>query len=192
MHGNNFKLLIISFFTLILSGFLLWQGFNPQLTELEPKTEDKILGKSVSPEQVQGKEIARVTRVIDGDTIEINIRGETKKLRYIGVNTPETVDPRRPDECFGEEASKENKRLVEGKDIILEKDISETDQFNRLLRYIYLPLSDGSLLFINDYLVRQGFANASTFPPDVKYYQQFLEAQQEARDNNRGLWGKCQ
>lgn len=192
MHGNNFKLLIISFFTLILSGFLLWQGFNPQLTELEPKTEDKILGKSFSPEQVQGKEIARVTRVIDGDTIEINIRGETKKLRYIGVNTPETVDPRRPDECFGEEASKENKRLVEGKDIILEKDISETDQFNRLLRYIYLPLSDGSLLFINDYLVRQGFANASTFPPDVKYYQQFLEAQQEARDNNRGLWGKCQ
>ncbi|HSP54769.1 MAG TPA: thermonuclease family protein, partial [Dehalococcoidia bacterium] len=73
--------------------------------------------------------MATVTRVVDGDTIEVEINGETRKLRYIGINTPETVDPRRPVECFGHEASDYNRRLVEGKTVGLEKDISETDQF---------------------------------------------------------------
>lgn len=134
---------------------------------------------------------AKVTRVIDGDTIEVEIDKRNFKVRYIGVDTPETVDPRRPVACFGKEASLENKQLVEGKKVYLEKDISETDKYDRLLRYIYLPQDSGSLLFINDYLVRQGFAKVVTFPPDVKYSQQFIEAEREARENNRGLWQKC-
>jgi micrococcal nuclease len=125
-----------------------------------------------------------VTRVIDGDTIEIE---GGKKVRYLGIDTPETVDPRKPVQCFGIEASNENKKLVLGKRVKLEKDISETDKYGRLLRYVYVDD-----IFVNDYLVRNGYAYAVTFPPDVKYQQQFLEAQKEARENKRGLWSACQ
>ncbi|MGC8944459.1 MAG: thermonuclease family protein [Minisyncoccia bacterium] len=124
-----------------------------------------------------------VTRVIDGDTIEIE---NGKKVRYIGIDAPETVDPRKPVQCFGIEAYKKNKELVEGKRVRLEKDVSETDKYGRLLRYVYVDK-----IFVNEYLVREGYAYVSTFPPDVKYQDLFLQAQREARENNRGLWSAC-
>jgi len=124
-----------------------------------------------------------VTRVIDGDTIEIE---GGNKVRYIGIDTPETVHPSKPVECFGIEASNKNKELVEGKKVKLEKDISETDRYGRLLRYVWI-----GDIFVNDYLVRQGYAYASTYPPDIKYSNQFVQAQQEAKENNRGLWAGC-
>ena len=132
----------------------------------------------------QQKQKVKVIRIIDGDTIEIegNI-----KIRYIGVNTPELHDPKKPIECFGQAASDENKKLVEGKEITIQKDVSETDKYKRLLRYVWV-----GDIFVNDYLVRQGFAQVATYPPDVKYVTQFLEAQTEARENNRGLWKDCQ
>ena len=126
--------------------------------------------------------------MIDGDTIELSTG---QKVRYVGMDTPETVDPRRPVGCFGKEASSENKKLVEGKEVILEKDVSETDKYSRLLRYVYLPLPDGNLLFVNDYLVRAGFAKVYTYPPDVKFNEQFLQAEREARTQNRGMWAAC-
>jgi len=129
---------------------------------------------------------ARVTRVIDGDTIEVNLAGITYKVRYIGIDTPETVHPSEPVECFGKEASDKNAELVEGKIVRLEKDVSETDKYGRLLRYVWV-----GDIFVNDYLVRQGYAYASTYPPDVKYVGQFAEAQREAEENNRGLWAIC-
>ncbi len=137
------------------------------------------------------KQKVRVVRVIDGDTIEIegNI-----KLRYIGINTPELHDPKKPVECFGQVASDENKKLVEGKEIFIQRDISETDKYKRLLRYVWVgdpSASSGQVIFVNDYLVRQGFAQVSTFPPDVKYATQFLAAQKEAQENGRGLWKDC-
>lgn len=126
---------------------------------------------------------AIVKRVIDGDTIELE-NGE--KIRYIGINTPETVDPRRKVQCFGWQAKEENKKLVEGKEIIATRDVSDKDKYGRLLRYVYI-----GDVFINDYLVRNGFASISTFPPDVKYAEQFKQAEEEARINNRGLWKNC-
>ena len=137
------------------------------------------------------KQRVKVVRIIDGDTIEIE---GNVKVRYIGVNTPELHDPKKPVECFGQAAADKNKRLVEGKEIFIQKDVSETDKYKRLLRYVWVEdpsTSSGQVIFINDYLVRQGFAQVSTFPPDVKYQQQFLEAQEEAKVNNRGLWNKC-
>jgi micrococcal nuclease len=125
----------------------------------------------------------KVTRVIDGDTIEIE-GGE--KVRYLGIDTPETVDPRKPVQCFGVEASKKNKELVEGKSVRLEKDISERDKYSRLLRYVW---ADGTL--INLELVKQGFARSYSYPPDVKYQEEFLAAEKEAREAGRGLWGAC-
>ncbi|MCL5675658.1 MAG: thermonuclease family protein [Patescibacteria group bacterium] len=124
-----------------------------------------------------------VSRVIDGDTIELS-SGE--KVRYIGMDTPETVDPRKPIQCFGKEASLENKKLVEGKTVTLTKDVSDKDKYGRLLRYVYV-----GKIFVNDYLVRYGFAHVATFPPDVIFAEQFKQAEQEARINNRGLWKNC-
>jgi len=128
-------------------------------------------------------ETVKVTRVIDGDTIEIE-GGE--RVRYIGIDTPETVDPRTTVQCYGKEASNKNKELVEGKEVRLEKDVSETDKYDRLLRYIWI----GDTL-INEVLVKEGFAYSSSYPPDVKYQDRFIAAQKEARNNNRGLWGTC-
>jgi micrococcal nuclease len=129
-------------------------------------------------------EQAQVTRVVDGDTIDVVIAGATYRVRYIGVDTPETVDPRRPVGCYGREASERNRQLVEGKTVGLEKDVSETDKYERLLRYVWV---DGEM--VNAILVREGYAMASTYPPDVKYQELFLSLQGEARDAGLGLWG---
>lgn len=133
---------------------------------------------------------ATVSRVIDGDTIELET-GE--KVRYIGVDTPETKHPNKPVQCFGREAAQKNKELVEGKEILLEKDVSETDRYGRLLRYIYLPNPEATdeAIFVNELLIEQGFAQVITYPPDVKYHQLLLQAQQQAQSENKGLWGNC-
>jgi len=126
----------------------------------------------------------KVIRVVDGDTIAIE-GGQV--IRYIGIDTPETVHPSKPIQCFGKEASNKNKELVEGKMVKLEKDVSETDKYGRLVRYVWV-----GDIFVNDYLVRNGYAYAYTYPPDVKYSEQFVKAQAEAKLNNRGLWASCQ
>lgn len=144
-----------------------------------------------SPEsQVQGasSETAIVKKVVDGDTIDLD-NGE--KVRYIGIDTPETKHPTKGVQCFGKKASEENVRLVEGKTVRLEKNVSERDRYGRLLRFVYVQTPQGEL-FVNDYLVRQGFAHAVTFPPDVTLKDRFREAETEARDANRGLWAECQ
>jgi len=124
-----------------------------------------------------------VTKVIDGDTIALET-GEV--VRYIGIDTPETKHPTKGVECFGQEAAAQNNALVAGKRVRLEKDVSNTDRYGRLLRYVYV---DG--IFVNDYLVRQGFAYSYTYPPDVAHQEQFAQAEREARDNKRGLWTAC-
>ncbi len=125
-----------------------------------------------------------VARVIDGDTFELD-NGE--KVRLIGVDAPESVDPRRTIECFGTEASQHLATLLTGKNVRLEKDVSETDRYNRLLRYVYLE--DGT--FVNLSIVQSGYAVAATYPPDIKYSSRFVEAEQHARINKNGLWAKC-
>lgn len=134
-----------------------------------------------SPELNPEITLTKVAHVVDGDTIKLE-SGEV--VRYIGIDTPETVDPRKPVQCYGKEASAKNKELVEGKEIRLEKDISETDKYGRLLRYVWLDD-----VLINELLVREGYAQSSSYPPDVKYQDRFLEAQGLARDENKGLWG---
>jgi len=131
-----------------------------------------------------------VSRVIDGDTIEIET-GE--HVRFIGVDTPETVHPKKSVQCYGKKASNKTKALLEGKDIYLEKDVSETDRYGRLLRYLYIPNPDApeEVIFVNEYLIEQGYGVVITYPPDVKYHEQFLEAQRVAQEEKRGLWGKC-
>lgn len=138
-----------------------------------------------APSPTPERKLARVVRVVDGDTIIVRIDGHDYRLRYIGVDTPETVHPELPVEWMGPEATAANKALVGGKTVYLEKDISEVDQYDRLLRYVFLE--DGT--FVNAELVRLGYAQVSTYPPDVKYVDLYLEMQREAREAGRGLWG---
>ena len=128
--------------------------------------------------------LVRVVTVVDGDTIEIE---GGARVRYIGVNTPETVHPTKAVECFGKEASDYNKKLLEGGYVKLVRDISDTDKYGRLLRYIYLP--DGT--FVNLKLVTDGYAYADTYPPDVAHAKEFVAAQSAARTAVRGLWDSC-
>lgn len=134
-----------------------------------------------------GRESAAVVAVVDGDTIRVALRGQTATVRYIGVDTPETVDPRRAVERLGPEAMEANRRLVEGRTVTLERDVSEMDSFGRLLRYVYVESFTG-ITMVNAELVRLGYARVSTFPPDVKYQSLFLDLEREARSANRGLW----
>ncbi len=127
--------------------------------------------------EVSKKETAYVKRVIDGDTIEVDLNGKAYKVRYIGINSPEYDQP------FGDEATQANSSLVLGKTVILEKDVSETDKYGRLLRYVYV-----GDLFVNAHLVKFGWAQASTYPPDVKYSALFVSLEREARENNEGCW----
>ena len=126
-------------------------------------------------------EKATVKRVVDGDTLVIST-GE--RVRLIGIDTPETVKPNSPVEYFGKEASAFSKSKLDQQTIYLEKDISDTDKYGRLLRYVYL--ADGT--FFNLLLVREGYANAVSYPPDVKYGQVLRQAEKTARANEKGLW----
>jgi len=126
---------------------------------------------------------AQVVQVIDGDTIDVLLDGQKYRVRYTLVNTPETKHSPKGAEPFGAEASAANRALVEGKTVQLEKDVSETDRYGRLLRYVYV---DGKS--VNEELLRQGMAHVATFPPDVKYVTRFLAVQKDAQTAKRGIW----
>ena len=125
---------------------------------------------------ISPSDTATVTRVIDGDTIAIE--GDYR-VRYIGIDTPEI------EEAFGLEAFEANRRLVEGKVVRLERDVSEVDKYGRLLRYAYIDD-----IFVNAELVRAGLAYAKTYPPDTKYQDYLENLEREAREAGRGMWAK--
>src|SRR3989338_9427292 len=127
-------------------------------------------------------ETARVKHVIDGDTV---ILSDNSKVRYIGIDSPE-LDKNGKMECFAENAKNFNRQLVENQTVSLEKDVSDKDKYGRLLRFVYL---DG--IMVNELLVAQGFARADLVPPDTQYNSIFKQAENEARNDNRGMWGKC-
>ncbi|MBU4284847.1 thermonuclease family protein [Patescibacteria group bacterium] len=184
-------LIIVGAILILFIGIAIGSGSKnnqSNLSQIESQNQPQAESQtsSITDIPVQDKSntgLFKITRVIDGDTIEIE-GGE--RIRYIGIDTPETVDPRKPVQCFGVEASNKNKELVEGKEIRLEKDITDRDKYDRLLRYVWVGDA-----FINLELVKQGFAYSYSYPPDIKYQDQFVKAQQEAREAKRGLWNAC-
>ena len=122
-----------------------------------------------------------VQRVIDGDTVEVEKLG---KVRYIGVNSPETKHPFRGPEPYGWEAYEANRRLVENKKVRLELDVGERDRYGRILAYVYVDD-----VFVNAWLVANGYAQVMTIPPNVKHANLFIKLEREARDAAKGLWG---
>ena len=127
-----------------------------------------------------------VVRVVDGDTIHVRIGARVEKVRYIGVNTPEVHHPTKGEEPGGREAAEVNRRLVEGQAVRLELDVQERDRYGRLLAYVWI----GDLM-INAELVRLGYAQVMTVPPNVRYQEVFLKLQREAREAGRGLWRRA-
>ncbi len=127
-----------------------------------------------------------VTKVVDGDTLHIDINGKDEKVRLIGINTPETVDPRTPVQCFGKEASARMKELSQGKLVRIEYDESQNtrDVYGRILAYVYLE--DGQML--NRKMIAEGYAYEYTYLTPYKYQKEFRELQTLARTSLRGLW----
>jgi micrococcal nuclease len=126
---------------------------------------------------------------VDGDTLVVHVDGRDEKVRLIGIDTPETVDPRKPVECFGKEASQHMKEMVPpGSAVRLERDAELRDRYGRLLAYVFRE-SDGE--FVNEAMVADGFAQTLTIPPNVAYADRFTDAQRAAREDGKGLWSAC-
>jgi micrococcal nuclease len=136
----------------------------------------------------------RVTHVVDGDTIDVRMPGgDEETVRYIGIDTPETVKPDTPVQCGGPEAHAVNERLVGGRTVTLRFDAERRDVYERLLAYVYLPgaLPGGHPLFVNAELVRRGLARTLTIPPNDSFASLFARLAARAGAAGRGLWGHC-
>lgn len=160
-------------------------------------TFDSDIGKDFTKnEQEDSFQKAKVTKVIDGDTIKVDIDGKIYKVRFIGINCPEIGQN---EEFFGKEAKEFTKEKLYGKEIFLQKDVSETDKYGRLLRYVWLEkpkdlnnpskdeIRDSS---INGILVREGFAKANYYPPDTSYTKFLKEIEKQAKKENLSMWNE--
>ncbi len=144
-----------------------------------------------APERPTGPtEEAALVRVVDGDTIRVLIAGVEERVRYIGIDTPEPHgSSAATPEPYAQAATAQNTRLLgAGGRLVLERDVSERDRFGRLLRHVWVE-ADGRWTLVPLELVLDGFAQAATYPPDVKYADVFVAAQRAAREAGRGLWG---
>lgn len=184
----NKKLLLIMFVMVLLTGCGTTDIDNIQTTE-----ETEVNQKETNIEY----ETAKVIRVVDGDTVQVDLNGQKEKIRMILVDTPETVHPSKPVEFYGKEASNYTKKILKvGKEIYLTKDVTDRDKYNRILRYIWLepPISESDEEIINKcynaILLKEGYAKLYTYPPDIKYVDLFKKLEKEARENSMGLWSK--
>jgi micrococcal nuclease len=133
--------------------------------------------------------VGEVTKVTDGDTIHVHIGGGDETVRLIGIDTPESVDPRSPVECFGIEASNHLKEILPlGTAVRLVRDVEARDRYERMLAYVYRVEDD---LFVNLQMALDGYADLLTYPPNVAHVDDFTAAVREARESGRGLWAAC-
>ncbi len=175
--GFVISIIVISLY-ILSDGNIKQKNIKLLLTNVE-NIQSSILG--IKDHNIDESAV-RVTRVIDGDTIELE-NGD--KVRYIGIDTPESKHPTKEVEYFAQEAAGKNKELVEGRIVQLEKDVSETDRYGRLLRYVYV-----GDIFVNKYLVEEGYAQAVSYPPDIKYQESFQQAGKYAQEHKKGLWAE--
>lgn len=180
--SKNKLIIFIFVLIVILFGFIfLNRSNNKEQKSLSIQKPTPFL------DQEAKKNLYPVIRVIDGDTIMVDVDGVRETVRLIGIDTPEVVDPRKPVQCFGKEASNKAKEILNGKRVFLEKDPTqgERDKYKRLLRFVFLE--DGTNL--NKLMIQEGYAHEYTHKSSpYKYQQEFIKAEKEARKNKRGLW----
>ncbi len=155
-------------------------------TEVKPVATQPTKTATSAPKQESQYTYYSVTEVVDGDTLKVSINGTIETLRLIGMDTTETVDPRKPVQCFGKEASNKAKELLAGKKVRLGKDSTQgdKDKYGRTLAYIYLE----SGLFYNKYMIEQGYAHEYTYNTPYKYQAEFKAAEKSAQTAQLGLW----
>ncbi len=185
-HGARFLLVLVLSGGAVGSAFAAPQGMYPAADRVRAAVEllvSKVHAPPPAPAPpTPAAPLRTVVRVVDGDTVVLD---GNEKVRLIGVNTPETVDPRKPVERFGKEASAFTKSLLEGKRVRVEHDVEPKDRYGRTLAYLFLE--DGT--FVNLRLVEGGYASAYRYPPNVKHAERFRDAERAAREARRGLWG---
>jgi micrococcal nuclease len=151
-----------------------------------------LAGRALGPGRSEGGAGAlgtgEVVRVVDGDTIRVHLGDRTERVRYIGIDTPESVKPGTPVQCYAERASQANAALVAGRRVRLVADAERRDRYGRLLAYVYRE-PDGA--FVNAALVRDGYARTLTIPPNVAHAGDFSRLAGQARQAGRGLWRAC-
>ena len=148
------------------------------------KSQTNVVDNTIPSSLSSTLELYTVVRVVDGDTIKINYNGNEESVRLIGIDTPESVHPNaNKNSADGVTASDFTKSCLVGKQISLEFDVDKTDKYNRLLAYVYLD----DVMF-NKTLLEEGYATVSTYPPNVKYVDDFTKLQQLARENKKGFW----
>lgn len=145
----------------------------------------------LTPTLILNQDFYPVIKVVDGDTIDVEIDNQVKRIRIIGINTPEVADPRKTVECFGKEALNKAKEILTGKKVKLEEDLTQgnADKYGRLLRYVFLEDgTDFGLL-----MIKEGYAYEYTYNIPYKHQQKYKKAQKEAQENKKGLWadGVC-
>ena len=189
---------LVALITLVVSG-MVWFGicFTMSRTVKDHRAAKLIMLQPTLPvptANASSSEIVFVPRVIDGDTIVVEPvdpatgePGKQETIRYIGMDTPETVSPTKPVECYGHEASDQNKALVLGKYVAIARDAGDKDKYGRLLRFVYLL--DGT--FINLDLVKNGYARVFTVPPNTEFEPDFKAAAASAKAAGLGFWGAC-
>jgi len=160
---------------------LLFAGFNHFFQNKSSKNTTII---QTSHQQSNKSELLNVIRIVDGDTIVVKIGSKNEKVRFIGVDTPESVRPDTPVEKYAAEAKAFTKKMLEGKNVRLEFDVQKRDIYARLLAYVYIE--DGRML--NKLLAEEGYAQVMTVPPNVKYQQDFIRLERKARESKKGLW----
>lgn len=172
--GRASRFIVVFSIVVVASLWIIWK-LTPTTGGNTPAPQATI---AYATRSVVGLTPAKVTRVIDGDTIDVVIGGQSHRLRYIGMDTPERGET-------GFNAATQRNRQLLGRDrVYLEKDVSETDRYARLLRYVYLP--DGRMA--NEILVAEGWATAVAYPPDIKHADRFQAAETSAQEAGRGLW----
>jgi micrococcal nuclease len=130
----------------------------------------------------------RVVRIVDGDTVKVRIGDSTHTVRYIGVDTPESVKPNEPVQCFGRQASSFNSRLVAGRSVRLEYGAERRDRYGRLLAYVYLQ---GHSRSVNAELVARGYGRVLAIAPNTSHLRAYLRLERRARSRHLGLWAAC-
>lgn len=196
-------LAIIALFTLTFGGVWISAMTSPskpernqeQTTQATPTPEAQTTAVETTKEPSPTQELttptnmqtAKMTRVIDGDTIDVSFDGKTERIRIIGINTPETVDPRKPVECFGQEASAKAKEYLADKTVQLEADPTqgERDKYNRLLRYVWI---DNGTVDFGKLMIATGYAYEYTYNLPYKYQAEYKQAQKDAEQGKKGLW----
>ena len=183
--------LVLFFLALVFCYFKTKDNRQTNLVTTASRSSVKVIQTQMTASVVDATsstdELFSVERVIDGDTIVVLIDGKDETIRLLGMDTPETVDPRKPVQCFGPEASDETKSLLDGREVSLEKDQSQADRdkYGRLLRYVFRD--DG--LFIDEYLVKEGFAYEYTYMNvPYKFQSVFKTDQRVAKTSGVGLW----